>query len=209
MLISSMKVTCESFYIDFNCVCSLSKLLPGWGALYTAELMTFATQSLASVKNAKFVLLLFTLELKGVWVQRSSNDTTYVNLVLHGMQWILLHALSDFVTTHSLCMIIAFRWVSRVLTISWSRALAISVMWPSWYELFTSRTLRNLLNDNADSLLLNLSGKKRKRNPGCVPSWKDPNLCSDLLSKTFLVESDYWLAVIIFQLHDSSIIGLI
>ena len=105
MLISSMKVTCESLYIDFNFVCSLLKILPGQGALYTAELMTFATQSLAWVENAKFVLLLFTLELKGVRDQRSSNYMTYAHLVLHGMQWILLNALPDFVTTHSSCMI--------------------------------------------------------------------------------------------------------
>lgn len=153
----------------------------------------------------------FTLELEGLWDQGSLNDLTYLYRALHGMQWILLHALPDFVTTqnhYSSCMIQPSDELQDSSQFH-GHGPCHKCKVALWYKLFSLRTLQNLLMRMLIPFFLIFFFLRKKWNPECLPSWEGTNLCSDLLRKSFLVDSDYWLAVRIFQLHESSIIGLI
>lgn len=108
MLISSMKVTCEFIYWFQLCLLFIetSSWLRGtlhWESLWPLQPIVSHWCKILSLSHFSF-----TLELEGLRDQGRSTDMTYLHWVLHGMQWILLHALLDFVTTqneHSSCMI--------------------------------------------------------------------------------------------------------
>ena len=89
----------------------------------------------------------FTLELEGLWDQGSLNDLTYLYRVLHGMQWILLHALPDFVTTqnhYSSCMIQPSDELQDSSQFH-GHGPCHKCKVALWYKLFSLRTLQNLL----------------------------------------------------------------
>jgi hypothetical protein len=171
--------------------------------------MTFATYSLALVENAKFVPLLLSLRDYGIKeVQMIWHAYIKSYLACNGYCFMLYRILWPY-KINILCAWYSLQMTYKSPHNSWSWALARSVKWPfdtncslwglsgiyqweCWFAPFSS-----------------FKRKKERRNPGCLPSWQGPNLCSDLLRKSFLVDSDYWLAVRIFQLHESSIIGLI
>lgn len=89
----------------------------------------------------------FTLELEGLWDQGSLNDLTYLYRALHGMQWILLHALPDFVTTqnhYSSCMIQPSDELQDSSQFH-GHGPCHKCKVALWYKLFSLRTLQNLL----------------------------------------------------------------
>jgi hypothetical protein len=106
----------------------------------------------------------FTLELEGLRYQGSSNDMTYLYQVLPGVQWILLHALPDIVTTqnpYSLCMIQPsddLQESSQFMVMGLGQKCKVTL----WYKLFSLRTLQNLITRMLIRSFLILKRKEKK-----------------------------------------------
>lgn len=162
MLISSMKVTCEFIYWFQLCLLFIetSSWLRGtlhWESLWPLQPIVSHWCKMPSSSHFSFTLELEGLRDQGVRLIWHTCIESYMacNGYCFMLYWILWpHKMNILRAWYSLQM--SYKSPHNFMVMGLGHKCNVAL----WYELFSLRTLQNLLNENADSLLFDLFKKK-------------------------------------------------